>query len=228
MINLFKKWFNNPRSKNQNNNWNDLNVVWIHGANQTGLSFQYLRSITKFRRELMVEYDTEKKFYDNLELLSNEINQVDGPYFIVGHSLGGLYALHLTRYLDIVGAVSISTPFAGSWTADWARFFIPTYQLFKDVGRRSTPIKDSKNIEINFNWTQIISTKGSVPYHGGANDGVCTIKSMRSRKDMELIEVPYSHFEVMCSDAVADIILKRYYSVLEVKNFNGGVILNYK
>ena len=63
---------------------------------------------------------------------------------------------------------------------------------------------------------------------GGANDGVCIIKSMRSRKDMELIEVPYSHFEVMCSDAVADIILKRYYSVLEVKNFNGGVVLDYK
>jgi len=163
MISLFKKWFNNQRSKNHNNNWNDLNVVWIHGANQTVLSFQYLRSITKFRSELIVEYDTEKKFYDNLEVLSNEIYQLDGPYFIVGHSLVGLYALYLTRYLDIAGAVSISTPFAGSWTADWARFFIPTYQLFKDVGRRSTPIKNSKNIEINFNWTQIISTKGSVP-----------------------------------------------------------------
>ena len=215
MINLFKKWLTNPGLKKQNDSMNDINVVWIHGANQTGLSFQYLRSITKFKNELIVEYDTEKKFYDNLELLSNKINQVDGPYFIVGHSLGGLYALHLTKYLDIAGAVSISTPFAGSWTADWARFFIPKYQLFKDVGRRSTPIKDSKNIEINFNWTQIISTEGSVPYHGGANDGVCTIKSMRSRKDMELIEVPYSHFEVMCSDEVAEIISKRYYSVLE-------------
>ena len=217
MINLFKKWLTNPGLKKQNDSMNDLNVVWIHGANQTGLSFQYLRSITKFKNELIVEYDTEKKFYDNLEVLSNEINQVDGPYFIVGHSLGGLYALHLTKYLDIVAAVSISTPFAGSWTADWARFFIPKYQLFKDVGRRSAPIKDSKDIEINFNWTQIISTKGSVPYHGGANDGVCTIKSMRSRKDMELIEVPYSHFEVMCSDAVAEIISKRYYSALDAK-----------
>ena len=217
MINLFKKWLTNPGLKRQNDSVNDLTVVWIHGANQTGLSFQYLRSITKFKNELIVEYDTEKKFYDNLELLSNEINQVDGPYFIVGHSLGGLYALHLTKYLDIVAAVSISTPFAGSWTADWARFFIPKYQLFKDVGRRSAPIKDSKDIEINFNWTQIISTQGSVPYHGGANDGVCTIKSMRSRKDMELIEVPYSHFEVMCSDAVAEIISKRYYSVLDAK-----------
>ena len=219
MINLLKKWLTNPSLKKQNNYWNDLNVVWIHGANQTGLSFQYLRSITKFKNELIVEYDTEKKFSDNLEMLSNEINQVDGPYFIVGHSLGGLYALHLTKYLAVAGAVSISTPFAGSWTADWARFFVPTYQLFRDVGRRSTPIKDSKNIEIKFNWTQIISTKGNVPYHGGPNDGVCTIKSMSSRKDMELIEIPLSHFEVMCSDIVADIISKRYNSVCEVKKF---------
>jgi len=39
---------------------------------------------------------------------------------------------------------------------------------------------------------------------------VCTLKSMKSRKDMELIEVPHTHFEVMCSDLVAEIILDRY------------------
>ena len=27
-------------------------------------------------------------------------------------------------------------------------------------------------------------------------------KNMKSRKDMELIEVPHTHFEVMCSDLV--------------------------
>ena len=143
-------------------------------------------------------------------MLSNKINQVRGPYFIIGHSLGGLYALHLTKHVEIACAVSISTPFAGSWTADWARFFVPTYQLFRDVGRKSIPIKESQGIKLRVDWTQIVSTKGNVPYHGGQNDGVCTIKSMKSRKDMELIEVPHTHFEVMCSDIVAEIILDRY------------------
>ena len=166
---------------------------------------------------MVVEYDTSHKFQDNSKMLSKEINQVKGPYFIIGHSLGGLYALHLTKHLDIAAAVTISTPFAGSWTADWARFFVPTYQLFRDVGRRSIPIKDSQNIKLKVGWTQIVSTKGDVPYHGGQNDGVCTIKSMTSRKAMELIEGPHTHFEVLCSDLVVKIILDRYKKVINRK-----------
>ena len=215
MLNLFKKWLTSLKQENDKKFSEDLSVIWIHGANQSGLSFQYLRSLTRFKNELVVEYDTSNKFYSNLEMLSNEINKVRGPYFIIGHSLGGLYALHLTKHVEIVGAVSISTPFAGSWTADWARFFVPTYQLFREVGRRSIPIKESKAISLNVDWTQIVSTKGNVPYHGGQNDGVCTIKSMKSRKDMELIEVPHTHFEVMCSDLVAEIILDRYQKIVE-------------
>ena len=210
MLNLIKKWLTLLKQENDQTVSEDLAVIWIHGANQSGLSFQYLRSLTRFKNELVVEYDTSNKFFDNLEMLSNKINKVRGPYFLIGHSLGGLYALHLTKHVDIAGAVSISTPFAGSWTADWARFFVPTYQLFREVGRRSIPVKESQDINLKVEWTQIVSTKGNVPYHGGPNDGVCTIKSMKSRKDMELIEVPHTHFEVMCSDLVAEIILDRY------------------
>ena len=214
MLNLIKRWFIPLEHGIVKASSNELTVIWVHGANQSGLSFQYLRSLTRFKNELVVEYDTSHKFKDNLEMLSDEILQEKGPYFMIGHSLGGLYALHLTKHVDVAGAVSISTPFAGSWTADWARFFVPTYQLFRDVGRRSIPIKESQNIKLTVDWTQIVSTKGNVPYHGGQNDGVCTIKSMKSRKDMELIEVPHTHFEVMCSDLVVEIILERYQKVL--------------
>ena len=217
MINLIKRWFIPLKYGVDEAGSNGITVIWIHGANQSGLSFQYLRSLTRFKNELVVEYDTSHKFKDNLEMLSNDILKVSGPYFMIGHSLGGLYALHLTKHVDVAGAVSISTPFAGSWTADWARFFVPTYQLFRDVGRRSIPIKESQNIKLTVDWTQIVSTKGNVPYHGGQNDGVCTIKSMKSRKDMELIEVPHTHFEVMCSDLVVEIILERYQKVLRSK-----------
>ena len=210
MLNFIKEWLTSLKKENGEMDSEDLSVIWIHGANQSGLSFQYLRSLTRFKNELVVEYETSNKFFNNLEMLSQKIKQVKGPYFVIGHSLGGLYALHLTKHVEIAGAVSISTPFAGSWTADWARFFVPTYQLFREVGRRSIPIKESQGIKLKVDWTQIVSTKGNVPYHGGQNDGVCTIKSMKSRKDMELIEVPHTHFEVMCSDLVAELILHRY------------------
>ena len=223
MLSLFKKWLTPFKNESDDTGSNSITVIWIHGANQSGLSFQYLRSLTRFKNELVVEYDTSHKFKDNLEMLSNDILKVRGPYFMIGHSLGGLYALHLTKHLDVAGAVSISTPFAGSWTADWARFFVPSYQLFRDVGRRSIPIKESQNIKLTVDWTQIVSTKGNVPYHGGKNDGVCTIKSMKSRKDMELIEVPHTHFEVMCSDLVVEIILGRYQKVVRNKKMRNAI-----
>ncbi len=223
MINFIKRWFIPPKFGIDEASSDGITVIWIHGANQSGLSFQYLRSLTRFKNELVVEYDTSHRFKENLEMLSNEIHKVKGPYFMIGHSLGGLYALHLTKHVDVAGAVSISTPFAGSWTADWARFFVPTYQLFRDVGRRSIPIKESQNIKLTVDWTQIVSIKGNVPYHGGQNDGVCTIKSMKSRKDMELIEVPHTHFEVMCSDLVVEIILDRYQKVLRNKKTGNAI-----
>ena len=223
MLNIIKKWLIPLEHGVDEAGPDELTVIWVHGANQSGLSFKYLRSLTKFKNELVVEYDTSHKFEDNLEMLCNDILKVKGPYFMIGHSLGGLYALHLTKHVDVAGAVSISTPFAGSWTADWARFFVPTYQLFRDVGRRSIPIKESQNIKLTVDWTQIVSTKGNVPYHGGQNDGVCTIKSMKSRKDMELIEVPHTHFEVMCSDLVVEIILGRYQKVVRRKKAGNAI-----
>ena len=222
-MNLIKRWVTPLKRRINEAGSNELTVIWVHGANQSGLSFQYLRSLTKFKNELVVEYDTSHKFEDNLEMLYNNILKVKGPYFMIGHSLGGLYALHLTKHVEVAGAVSISTPFGGSWTADWARLFVPTYQLFRDVGRRSIPIKESQNIKLTVDWTQIVSTKGNVPYHGGKNDGVCTIKSMKSRKDMELIEVPHTHFEVMCSDLVVEIISDRYQKVVRSKKTGNAI-----
>lgn len=134
-----------------------------------------------------------------------------GPLFVVGHSLGGIYALHLAGTLNVVAGVSISTPFRGSSTADWAKYLVPGYQLFRDVGRRSRPIIDGHKIKLNIPWTQIVSTSGNVPYHSGPNDGVCTIASMEHRAaDMELIHVNNTHYEVVCNEKVANIIQERY------------------
>ena len=187
----------------------DLNVIWIHGANQTSLSFNYLREHTNFTNEILVNYSSSDKFEYNLDKISEQI-QNKGPHFIIGHSMGGLYALHLTQLHRKVGGVSISPPFAGSWTAGWAKYIVPSYPLFKDVGRRSNPIKTCSSVELNIPWTQIVTTSGMVPYHGGPNDGVVTIESMKSRTDMEQIELPHTHYETMVSDKVAEVIQTCY------------------
>ena len=215
MLNYFKTLFG-KNTEYQGQETDDINVIWIHGANQTSLSFQYLRQQTNFRKEIFVNYSSMNKFSDNLEMITEEV-QGRGPHFVIGHSLGGLYALHLTQYIRVLGGVSISTPFAGSSTADWAKYIVPSYPLFRDIGRKADPVRQAQEIKLDVPWTQIVSTAGQVPYHGGPNDGVVTFESMRSRNDMEQIEVNHTHYETMCSDSVAEVILSCYSRVLEAR-----------
>lgn len=211
MLNYVRNLFNNTKTERviTDETSTGPTVVWIHGANQSDLSFAYLRSVCGFSKEIAVNYSSMNRFYSNLETMIGELESA-GPLFMVGHSLGGLYALHLTRHVDVVAAVSISTPYRGSSAADWAKYIVPSYPLFRDVGRRSPAVVAAEDIVLDVPWTQVVSTTGSVPYLNGPNDGVVTVASMRHRSDMAHIEVPHTHYEVMCSAVVADIILQKY------------------
>ncbi len=212
MINFFKNFLKISAEHNNSSETNNIPVVWIHGANQSSLSFEYIRSKTQFDNEILINYNSMNGFCNNLKNIVDEVSKI-GPAFIAGHSLGGIYALHLLEHCDIKGIVSISTPYRGSSAADWAKYIAPSYQLFKDVGRRSKPIIHGHKIEINVPYTQIVSTTGDVPYLNGPNDGVVTVASMKYREDMEHIEVPHTHYEVMCSDTVANIIKEKYHNI---------------
>jgi len=208
MLNYIKGLFGQTHTEEKNTT-DDINVIWIHGANQSSLSFEYLRQKTNFKNEILVNYSSMNRFHDNLDMITEQC-QNKGPHFVIGHSMGGLYALHLTKYLRVVGGVSISTPFRGSSTADWAKYIVPSYPLFKDIGRKSEAVKQANDIELDIPWTQIVSTTGSVPYHNGPNDGVCTIASMMSRPDMNHVEVNHTHYETMCSVQVAELVKQCY------------------
>lgn len=209
MMNYITSFFKSTTEVEKEIEKDKVKVIWIHGANQSSLSFSFLRNYCKFTNEEVLNYTSMDRFYSNLEKMIDTLKNT-GPCFIIGHSLGGLYALHLTEHIPALGAVSLSTPFKGSATADWAKFVVPSYPLFRDVGRRAPAVVAGHRINITIPWTQIVSTTGGVPYHAGPNDGVCTICEMTHRKDMEIIKVPTTHYEVVCSEEVGNIILEKY------------------
>jgi len=187
-------------------------IAFIHGANQSSNSWNYIRERLDHSNEVLLDYSSTQPFYNNLDNMINQIGE--NPIFVVGHSLGGVYALHLLKHCNVVGAVSISTPFRGSSAADWAKYLVPQYQLFRDIGRRAKPILEGDTINITVPWKQIVSTTGSVPYLKEDNDGVCTIGSMEHRNgDMNCVRVPHTHYEVMCSNTVVDEIRKSYNAI---------------
>ena len=188
-------------------------IVYIHGASATAESFTHIRQYVRDyfdEPDIMLEYKSDNGFDNNLAQMKGKLDDADRLFFI-SHSLGGIYSLYLADYYKETthGGISLATPYGGSEEADFARYFLPFNRLMKDVGTMSHVIKDSKYITAPSNWTQVVTTVGQSPWIQEPNDGVVTLKSMRSRKDFEQIEVALNHYEVVISDQVVRIILDK-------------------
>jgi pimeloyl-ACP methyl ester carboxylesterase len=185
-----------------------MQLVYIHGASATSESFNYIRS--KIGDGIAINYDSRNGFEKNLENMQAELKPFKDIFF-VAHSLGGIYSLHLANAMpeQVLGAVTLSTPYGGAEVAEFAKFFLPFSRLMRDIGPSSWAMKKARNIKIQHPWTNVVTVKGQSPFMVESNDGVVTIASMRHHADMELVEVDYNHYEVVLSDKIVDIIQER-------------------
>jgi len=185
-----------------------MNLVYIHGANATSESFNYIRS--KLGTGIDLNYDSRDGFQHNLADMLTRLADVKDIAF-VAHSLGGIYALHIAAAVPkrVKGAVTLSTPYGGAEVADYAQYFLPFSRLMRDIGPSSWAMKEAQKIKIQHPWTNIVTTKGHSPFILVANDGVVTIRSQNHHEDMELVPVDFNHYEVVLSDQVIDIIKER-------------------
>jgi len=190
-----------------------MTPVYIHGASATSDSFNYIRS--KLGNGIDINYDSRNGFENNLNDMIKQLADVKDIAF-VAHSLGGIYALHIANAIpdQVVGAVTLSTPYGGAEVADYAKYFLPFSRLMRDIGPNSWAMKQANKIKIQHPWTNVVTTKGQSPFMLAHNDGVVTIVSQRHHEDMELIEIDYNHYEVVLSDEVIKLIKER------VKKFN--------
>jgi len=185
-----------------------MTLVYIHGASATSESFNYIRS--KLGKGIDIEYDSRNGFENNLNMMQLQLEDVTDIAF-VAHSLGGIYSLHLANAMpdQVVGAVTLSTPYGGAEVAEVVKFFLPFSRLMRDIGPSSWAMKQADNIKIQHPWTNIVTVKGQSPFMHEPNDGVVTIASQRHHEDMELIEVDYNHYEVVLAESVVKLIKER-------------------
>lgn len=185
-----------------------MNLVYIHGANATSESFNHIRD--KIGQGIDINYDSRNGFENNLKDMLGQLKDVKDIAF-VAHSLGGIYALHIANALpeNVLGAITISTPYGGAKVAEYVQFFLPFSRLMRDIGPSSWVMRQSDKIKIQHPWTNIVTISGQSPFMNEPNDGVVTIESQRHHVDMELVEVEYNHYEVVLSDKAIDIIKKR-------------------
>ena len=186
-------------------------LVYIHGANATPNSFNFLRPL--LGQGMLLSYDSRHGFRNNLEKLKSELDGKDDITFIA-HSLGGVYALHLADHMPdrVKQGITMSTPYGGHHVALIAKMMMPFEQLLHDIGPGSWPMNSLRSIDLRWPWTNIVTTKGNVPWLESPNDGVVTIESQKHRADMELIEVEMNHYEVVLSQLTVDLIRSRMIS----------------
>jgi pimeloyl-ACP methyl ester carboxylesterase len=185
-------------------------LVYIHGANATSESFNYIRKQIG-GDDYIINYDSRNGFQKNLSTMIQELESFTKIFFIA-HSLGGIYALHLANYMPnkVKGAVTLSTPYGGAEVADMVKYFLPYSRLLKDIGPHSWAMRQASRINIQHPWTNVVTVKGDAPWVIGKNDGVVTLDSQRHHsQDMELVDVDYNHYEVVLNDTVVDLIKDR-------------------
>ena len=185
-----------------------MTLVYIHGASATSESFNYIRS--KLGSGIDINYDSRNGFENNLKEMQAQLADAKDIAFIA-HSLGGVYSLHLANAIpdQVIGAVTLSTPYGGAEVAEVAKFFLPFSRLMRDIGPSSWAMKQADKIKIQHPWTNIVTVKGQSPFITEPNDGVVTIASQKHHEDMELVEVDYNHYEVVLSDQIVEIIKER-------------------
>ena len=186
----------------------EINLVYIHGASATSESFNFIRK--KVGAGIDVNYDSRNGFENNLKDIQQQLEGIENIFFIA-HSLGGVYSLHLANAMpkQVLGAVSLSTPYGGAEVAEFAKYFLPFSRLMRDIGPSSWAMKQANKIKIQHPWTNIVTIKGQSPFIHEPNDGVVTIASQKHHIDMELVEIDYNHYEVVLSDQVVKLIKQR-------------------
>jgi len=185
-----------------------MTLVYIHGASATSESFNHIRS--KLGKGIDINYDSRNGFENNLNEMLEQLKEVQDMAFIA-HSLGGVYSIHLANAIpkQVIGAVTLSTPYGGAEVAEVVKYFLPFSRLMRDIGPSSWAMKQANNIKIQHPWTNIVTVKGQSPFMHEPNDGVVTIASQKYHADMELIEVDYNHYEVVLAEPVIKIIKER-------------------
>ena len=92
------------------------------------------------------------------------------------------------------------------------------YTVSKYKMKRGEPVIDpmtnqpivvaTKDIDVKIPWTQVVTTTGEVPWMEQPNDGVVTKKSMTARTDIDYIEIPNNHYEIVQCNRAVEVIKK--------------------
>jgi pimeloyl-ACP methyl ester carboxylesterase len=193
--------------------------VWfIHGANATPESFNYLKSRLAQIPELNnyvfkdIVYDCQDSLTGVVRVLLTKVPR-NVPLFLVGHSLGGVLAASFAKaveenntHIDLRGIITMASPLGGSESANYLKWVYPSYKLFQSIATNGPIIKLIKSYVPKLPFLSLVTSSGNNPLFPTANDGVVTVLAQRSLTGPTYVELPSNHFEVLVNPVTVTLI----------------------
>lgn len=187
------------------------NVVYIHGAGQSPVSFNYIQLWMEQHEYLAPHYNIQTDtdvVVDNIgRLIKRRFG--DQPVNIISHSFGGLLAVDLYRRgsVNLKKLVTMSTPWAGSRTAKWLGMVFRQSRLFENVKPDSDFLKRVTSTSLSdVPHLNVISEGGgnaAAGFGSEPNDGMITVASQEAIPDSfetaEIFRATVSHGEILMS-----------------------------
>lgn len=186
-----------------------MRILYIHGANATELTFEFIRQNLPTHTGLCANYSVDTPIVENIQNIEKLCIEEYGkkPFHIIAHSMGGLIALKLinNKKLNIKKLITLSTPFNGHRFAEFLKWVFPGYRLYDDISPSSDFIKEIQKMRFDVPIQSIVSINGYNPVFRQPNDGVVTVESQLTLKDAEFFEIDLCHFEILLSK---DVVIK--------------------
>jgi pimeloyl-ACP methyl ester carboxylesterase len=178
-----------------------MKILGIHGAWSSSISFNYLKSKTKAKDWYCVDYDHRVNAYE--DILAMSIGIVREPYIAIGHSLGGLIALHMSQDTNCKGIITLASPLTGL-DLNLIQIYLSRASLISKIAIGSKAIRDIHSMSYDHvPVMHLIANRGYNPFIYENNDGVLPLKVQTGWTCGVLGEISANHYEILQSDATA-------------------------
>lgn len=182
-------------------------IWYIHGAFASSRSFSWINDQLPKHDSVNVEYSCGDDLNATIDDLVQRANEA-GPIDIIGHSLGGVIGVILSRRCpNVRKVVTMSAPFGGSRVAAFLQFLTPG--TFMSSIRPYSPVMiEAREGPLTVPVMSIVTTGGetlkSLPV--SENDGVVSLQSQRALGGAQYIDLPINHFEVLLAKETPSLI----------------------
>lgn len=185
-------------------------ILFIHGANASSTSFNYLKERIGRSNVFMFEWDINADSLDQISFQLDEyVAKLDVENLhLVGHSMGGILAANaaLSFPKNTRSLTTISSPFGGV-DLPFALRLMHQYSMFvKNIHPDHPTIRRARLYKPSCPVLCVSSMGGNNKLLGEANDGAVTVRSQVYNSATEAMVTNLNHYEVLLDDHVANIV----------------------